>query len=403
MPDNSLETVQLAVKELRETFEKSSKDADVLLEAKMEKINKFLDEQETKNQKLVADLEKQARAEEELKEKVEALEKAAAEMPVGATQDEKSILEAEMKAVNDFIRNGEKSEQIKELEKKYLRTDKLEDGGALVPINYTRQLIKDITEVSPIRQFATVRQSPISKLEMPIRTSLMTITRAGEYEDTTASNSKYGRRSMRLHRYTGTTEATYEELSESMLNLESEMYSDFVEALEAAQGYDFVKGEGVVGAKGFVTHSEVGELSVSGGTITTAAVIELAGEPKTTYARDGRYFMNRKSITKLRLERATDNQYLWQLGNIAAGIPSTFNGYEYVETPDMDNPTTVNGYPVVFGDLRKAYIVGDSLGVRVTRDPYSKKTRDAIEFTFVIYTGGEVVQPEAIKKLKVTS
>ncbi len=401
MTDN-VDIIQGAVKELRETFELATKKADVLHQEKINKINEELDKQEKKNQDLVKQVAAQEKAMRDAEEKMLNLEKSLSAMPSGAAKDMKPV-DQELKFLGDFLLSGAKSDSIRELEQKYLRTDKLEDGGALVGTAIDTMIIKNLTEVDPIRVNAKTRTAPIGKTEMLIRTGLVTVAREGEAVETSSSNSTYGKRYLKLNRYTTNVPVTVEELSGAVVNLESEILADYVEALAEAQGYDFILGNNVNRPEGFMVNSEISALEVSGGVVTLDSIISLAGQLKSGYKARSKYFMNGGTITALRLKKDTTNQYLWQVGNIAAGIPNQINGYTYVECPSFDDYNTVNGYPVAFGDLYTAYLIGDAMGTSVIRDVYSRKKEAMVEFTFLNYTGGITVKPEALKKLKVTS
>jgi HK97 family phage major capsid protein len=130
-----------AITELRATVEQVKSDG--LDEVKVKNIEKFLDEQEEKNQKITAELLARQKAEAELKEK---LEKAETEHKARIDQMERLLSRPgsgltkgdgqtdESKAFLSFVTKGEKDMGADEV--KYLRTNSDTEGGFLVPTQY---------------------------------------------------------------------------------------------------------------------------------------------------------------------------------------------------------------------------------------------------------------------------
>jgi HK97 family phage major capsid protein len=67
---------------------------------------------------------------------------------------------------------------------------------------------------------------------------------------------------------------------------------------------------------------------------------------------------------------------------------------EAEEMPDIG----ANAVPVMFGDIRRAYLVVDRAGVRVLRDPYSAKPY--VLFYTTKRVGGGIQDFAAVKGLK---
>src|SRR5918992_116696 len=88
----SIQTVMEAITELRTTVEQVKSDG--LDNAKVEKIEKFLDEQETKNQKLTAELLERQKAETELKAQLDQVERLLSRPGAGQQADERVTNEA---------------------------------------------------------------------------------------------------------------------------------------------------------------------------------------------------------------------------------------------------------------------------------------------------------------------
>ncbi len=391
------ETVMAAVTELTKTMVETKKQfagLDGLSKDKVEKINKFLDEQETKSQELTRVLALREQETKDALERLTSLETAISKP--NAPEAKKLELEAEIKAYHGFITNGEES--MSPDERKYLRSDKDTDGGYLDPSETLNEILKNITEISPIRAIARVRKAGRKSLVIPIRNTLVTGGWGDEGDSASDSHSTYSKDEMPLHKIHVNVPITIEELADATFNMESEINADVVEDFNQRENAAFVNGTGVARPEGFMVNASVSSRNSGvADNITMDSVILLTGDLKTGYSPT--YLLNRTTLAVLRTLKAGNGMYLWQAGNLAAGVPNAIAGYSYMETPDMDD-IAANAYPIAFGDFREGYMIGDRMAINVIRDPYTLKKSGKVEFTFIRRVGGQVVKPEAIKKLK---
>ena len=81
------------------------------------------------------------------------------------------------------------------------------------------------------------------------------------------------------------------------------------------------------------------------------------------------------------------------------GADAILLGDPVVEMPDMPDTQTAGTKVIVYGDMREGYQIVDRLGLTVIRDEIT--TKGAVKFWFRKRTGGDVLQPEALKVLKI--
>jgi HK97 family phage major capsid protein len=110
--------------------------------------------------------------------------------------------------------------------------------------------------------------------------------------------------------------------------------------------------------------------------------------------------LNRTTLATIRTLKDGQGQYLWQNG-LAAGLPSTINGDQYVSAIDMPN-IGAGLYPVAYGDFARGYTMVDHTDTTMLRDPYTLGREGKILFIMHRRNGGKVVLAEAIKKLKIS-
>ncbi|MCA8888999.1 MAG: phage major capsid protein, partial [Parvularculaceae bacterium] len=188
--------------------------------------------------------------------------------------------------------------------------------------------------------------------------------------------------------------------------------ADEVQGEFAAQETDaFVNGDGVSKPKGFLSYAitedsvraadEIGYVATGADGAFAAAdpadkILDLIYAPKQAYRANGRFAMNRKTLSVVRKFKDADGNYLWQ-PSLQAGSPSTLFGYPVSEVEDM--PDIASGaHAIAFGDFARGYLIVDRQGVRILRDPYSSKPY--VLFYTTKRVGGGVQNFDAVKLLK---
>ena len=94
---------------------------------------------------------------------------------------------------------------------------------------------------------------------------------------------------------------------------------------------------------------------------------------------------------------------MFQAGmSLENGVPNTILGYPYVEASDMPD-IAGNAFPVIFGDFNRAYLIVDRVALAVLRDPFTQATTGNVRYIARRRVGGQVIQPEAIVKHKIST
>jgi len=412
----SLEDVHAAVGILREKAESQrSEDKEAVV-----KINAFLDEQETVNQKLTAELVEIKKGESQVLELKKDLDEKGVE--AGEQRTRIDLLEkhlarsgdpeqknykdgAEFKAFNKWCRDGDESgEEFKAL----LRTDSAVDGGYLVTGEMDTSITKKIIEIDGMRQVARVRTIGSKSLEIPIRNTIPVATFEGEAEEGADSVSTYSNKVITPFRQTFTAPVTRDQLMDAEFDMESEILGDAGIAFAFGEGQGFITGSGHKDPEGLLTNTELTTLSsaatndvgykASGiaGSFSAENVITLCGELKSGY--NPVYMLNRRELAFIRTFRTNDGAFLWQPG-LNGPTANTLAGYNYVISNSMQDHAAGN-FPLAFGDFAMGYTIVDRTGLSVVRDEFTLKKRAIIEFTMNRWVTGLVTLPEAIRLLK---
>lgn len=300
-------------------------------------------------------------------------------------------------AFRKYLRTGE--ERMSPDEVKLLSTQDAENGGYLVQPEFGNEIIKDLTQISPVRTIARVTQTASGVFKVARRTGTPTAAWVGEGNTDSKTNSTYGLEEIPNGTMRATSKATREQLGDSAFNMEQEIRSDFLEAFQAAEGASYVSGNGVGKPEGFMTNASVDGTSVTGSAaaVTFNGLVDVSHGLNANYLANARFVFNLGTLGDIRKLEDTAGQLLF--APAAGGAPSTILGFPYTVLQDMP-AVAANAYPVAFGDFMRGYRIIERVVFDLLRDPYTAKTDGAVEFTGFMRVGGQVVLPTAIRKLK---
>jgi len=329
---------------------------------------------------------------EEATAKIESLETILARPNASKSAD----VDMQVKAFGKWLRKGE----IDEMEKKALYESDDTLGGFYAPTEYVADLIKSVTEISPIRSIARVRQTDKRGIEVPKRTgqfSASWVSETGTRSETTGYTT--GLQQIDAHELYALVDISQAMLEDSAFDLESEMGSEFAEQFAKAEGTAFVSGSGVGQPLGF-TDASAGVSSTNSGdnsALTANGLYDLVYAIKSEYLGNARFVMNRTTFSKVLQLEDTAGQKVFHVGlNLVSGAPSTIAGFPYVLATDMPD-VAGSAKPIAFGDFSRAYTVVDRVNLSIMRDPYSQATSGNIRYVARRRVGGQVVLAEAIQ------
>jgi HK97 family phage major capsid protein len=368
--------------------------ADPILQEKVDKMSEDI----AKMAEVKQAHEIQAKNLEDANAKIEKLETVLAR----PNAEKSETVDVQMKAFGDWLRKGE----VDPDEKKALYESDDTLGGFYAPSEYVADLIKGVTEVSPIRSIARVRQTDKRGIEIPKRSgqfSASFVAETGTRSETTGYQTAL--LSIDAHEIYALVDISQAMLEDSAFDLESEMASEFAEQFAKAEGTAFVSGNGVGRPLGF-TDSSAGVSSTNSGAsaaLTANGLLELVYAIKSEYLNNARFVFNRGTFADILQLEDTAGQKIFHLGmTLVGGSPSTILGFPYTLATDMPNVGAGNK-PIAFGDFSRAYTVVDRVNMSIMRDPFSQATSGNIRYVARRRLGGTVVLAEAIQLQNISS
>ena len=249
------EDIKNSINDLGHAFDEFKKVNDQRLEAiekgegtayldeKLAKIESKLDSYEDMNQKVTL-AEQNSN---DIKSQLEKLETVVKRPNSGF---ESKQVDDYLKAFDQYCRKG--IESLTDVEKKALTVSNDSTGGYLAPPEYVRELLKTVTEISPIRSIARVRSTGARSIQVPKRTSTFAaqwVSESGTRSETTGYN--VGLEEIPAHEHYALVDISEQDLEDTVFDLEAEMQSEFAEQFAKAEGTAFVSGNAVGKPEGF--------------------------------------------------------------------------------------------------------------------------------------------------------
>ena len=285
-------------------------------------------------------------------------------------------------------------------------------AGYVVPEQTERAIERRLMAGSPMREIATVRTVGAGVFRKPVSTAGV----ASGWVAETAARPETDPTTLALLEFPSADlyanpAATQSLLDDALIDLDEWLAAEVEDAFAAQETAAFVTGDGVNKPKGFLSYPIVADASAVWGEIghvasgaagafapnsPTDRLIDLVYAPKAQYRPNGRFVMNRKTVSAVRKFKDADGNYIWQPAQ-RAGETASLLGYRVTEIETMPD-IAANSAAIAFGDFQRGYLIVDRAGVRVLRDPYSAKPY--VLFYTTKRVGGGVQNFDAIKVMK---
>ncbi len=387
------ETVPIGAKEFQD-FEKRLLEEQEKIWNKYMELNDLAQRQE----------KTRAQVETSLNEKLAALDKrmdkldAMLQQPIITTAKESSPAHAEF---SEYLRKGVVGPNMT----KALLENTNTLGGYLAPPEYVREIIKGLVEYSPIREYARVSTITGSVAQIPRKTGSGAASWLST-ENTAISETTglaYGLEEIPLTYMTAKFALSMKLANDAAFDIDAEIRDEVTMQWAVAEGNAFINGTGRGQPEGLLTRSGVAYVASGSATdIKADGIIDTCYTLKDGYARNAVWLMRRSTIGAVRkLKDPTSGLYLWQ-PTLGAGEPPTLMGYPVVNCPDMP-AVAGNAYPIIFADLFNAYRIVDNAQTMFIRDTLSLADQMMIKYVAFRAVGGQVVNPDAVVKLKIAT
>lgn len=364
--------VELVAQEIKNQFEQFKATNDKRLDAISQEKSALAEKVETLNGKL-SELDNVKNVlENELKE---------VKRPAGGNKQ----ATAHKEAFAMFIRKGDE-QGLAELERKTMQTGVDADGGFAVPEELNTDILSALRDEVVMRQECTVMTVGTPDWKKLTSKGGIASGWVGETDERTETGTpKLGVISPVWGEIYGNPYATQTMLDDAFFNVESfivnELSQEFAEKEEEA----FTLGDGNKKPKGFLAYETTAQADkdrdwgklqnvVAGAAnLTTDDIVKLTYTLRKVYRSGAKFMMNNQSLLAVRLLKDSNGNYIWQPG-LQVGQPSLLSGFAVAENEQMPDIGDSSGKaPIAFGNFKRGFYIFDRIGIRMLRDPYTKK------------------------------
>jgi HK97 family phage major capsid protein len=366
-------------------------------------------------------------AQNNLKERIEELE--AKENRPGKTSVDK--IQDEYKATfTQWIRKKGKSiqltDKLEDLEKKWWEAKALEAkavtigtpaaGGVAVPEEISREIERQERLISPVRSLVRVVTAGSENYKQLVNVRGSTGGWVGETDARPeTATSQFRERTPTFGSVYAYPHASEESLNDIFFDVPSWITEETAETFAIEEGIAVISGNGTKKPTGMLNTAPVDTadtipptrsanafqylpVTTSPTTIDGDTLIDLTYLLNSRYKGDATWIMNSSTAGTIRkLKGAVNQDYLWQPG-LTQGQPDRLLGYPLSIWEDMENIGADN-FPVGFGNWRRAYLLVDLVGLRITVDD-NITTPGYVKWYLRRRVGGCVLNNNAAKFIK---
>jgi HK97 family phage major capsid protein len=188
-------------------------------------------------------------------------------------------------------------------------------------------------------------------------------------------------------------------LQDSAFNIEALMGELFGERLGRTVNEALTIGDGTGDPNGIVTASTAGKTAAAVAAITADEIIDLLHSVNPAYRASPScaFMFNDATLAVIRKLKDGQGNYLWQMGDVRAGVPGTLLGQRYVINQAMESLAAAKKV-MLFGDMKKYLVrrVGTYTTLRL-----NERFIENLQVGFLAYmrADGELINTGAVKHL----
>lgn len=319
---------------------------------------------------------------------------ARAQRPGNEDHDEPS---AETRAFGDYLRRGDAA--VTTETRAIMQVSSDPQGGYLAPKEFSSEFVRELTEISPVRQVASIRSTGNGSVVYPKRTSVTNATWRGEVQEQTESDVDFGQAEITVHEISTFVDISNTLLADSGGDAEREVRGALAEDVSNKEGTAFLLGTGANQPQGILVNTDITEVaSGMASNLSADSLINAFYDLPAAYRNSAAWGMNSTTLAALRKLKDGNGNYLWHPG-LAGGQPDTLLGRPIVDLPGM--PDVGAGFvPIVVGDF-SGYRIVDRVGMSILVNPYLRATNGITRFHLTRRVGGGVLQASKFRKLKI--
>lgn len=268
------------------------------------------------------------------------------------------------------------------------------DGGNLVPQDFWRELVRQRDELTPVTNKVRVVPMKTNVLTIPVHDTGPEVYWIGEGKTKTTTTMDFSQDTITAYKIASIIYMTDELEADAAFDLVNLIINMFAQKLAEERERVVVAGSGVAQPTGIFTAAAVATINATATGLTFDDIINLIYTLPAKYRANASFIIHNNVVRELRILKDGNNRYLWQ-DAVAPGQPATIYGYPVIEVYDCPEDE------IAFGDYKFGYWLGDRqrMSVKVSQDTETTFTQDKTAIRVVERYGGDVIVPNAIRKL----
>jgi HK97 family phage major capsid protein len=305
----------------------------------------------------------------------------------------------EKSCFGDFLRKGDVS-GVLEL-KSSLSASGGENGGYLITPKLQQLIVSEINARSPMRKLASIDTISTNALDVVIQDGGF---ESGWVAETSVRDStnvpKLKQKRIMVHELYAQPKATQKLIDDAAISIESWLVDKLGSSFTRAENKSFISGDGNNQPTGILHYAEdvIERIpTTQKGKLLPEDILNLIHSLPEEYLGNATLLMHRTTLTEFQKLRDGNGRFIWQ-PSMSVSVPDTIFGVPVLCASDMPMPKE-DASAIAIADFKAAYKIVDRSGISLMRDPYTEKP--FVKFYAVKRVGGDVVNPEAIKILKV--
>jgi HK97 family phage major capsid protein len=277
-------------------------------------------------------------------------------------------------------------------------------GGYAVPIVVDDQIVPLAPQEMAVRKVAMVIPTT-SDIKFPTKASFSTATAKAETSSFTESEPTLGQFTLSAY-MAGVLQEISWELAQDVPAFQAFAVDDMLLAQAMYEENLYVNGTGSGQAQGLIGNVGTGygpqEPDSNGNTVSTTGILNLIGTLNEVYHANASFLMQRPTGVIIRKAQMQSNLFFPAFTSIGGqdylfGYPVNYSAY----LPAATRGNT----PVLFGDFKRGYIIGDrggsGINVKVLDQPLA--TQGLIQLLAYRRTDGRVRRSEAIQSYQISA
>lgn len=271
------------------------------------------------------------------------------------------------------------------------------EGGFAVPEAWTG-LYESLRETGILRDLAEVITTENGGLlHAPFVSADATEPGIVKEKELTPDDAEaFEEKKIAAYKYARMTKASEEMVQDALFDVEGFVGRRLGFDLGLAVNSHYVNGTGSEQPEGLFAKATVGKELATQEAIASDEIIDLLYSVTRPYRANGVWIAADSTVASIRKLKDENGQYLWQ-PSMQAGEPDLLLGKPLHTDPDVEPLTAKEKAAIGFGDVRRAYLIRDVLGVsiRILTERYAELGQ--VAWRGVLRTGGAIVDANAFK------